>query len=108
LPLQERYVLAPLFALLFVFSSHQRSLRTSFSYTFSYICCIHHIFFLIFLLQYIAMYSDIGQKSNTMIFSDKPADVNALMAQASAVVKSLNNTAPAASSASGIPAAPTA
>jgi hypothetical protein len=54
------------------------------------------------------MYSDIGQKSNTMIFSDKPADVNALMAQASAVVKSLNNTAPAASSASGIPAAPTA
>eukprot|EP01038_Epipyxis_sp_PR26KG_P004862 gene4862-6813_t len=39
--------------------------------------------------HYIKMYSDIGQKSNTMIFSDKPADVNALMAQASAVMKSL-------------------
>ena len=32
------------------------------------------------------MYSDIGQKSNTMIFSDRPADVNALMAQAAAVM----------------------
>ena len=38
------------------------------------------------LWQYIAMYSDIGQKSNTMIFSDRPADVNALMAQAAAVI----------------------
>lgn len=35
------------------------------------------------------MYSDIGQKSNTMIFSDRPADVNALLAQAGTVVKSL-------------------
>ncbi len=40
-------------------------------------------------LQYIAMYSDIGQKSNTMIFSDRPADVNALLAQATAVVRSM-------------------
>jgi hypothetical protein len=32
------------------------------------------------------MYSEIGQKSNTMIFSDKPADVNALLAQATSVV----------------------
>jgi hypothetical protein len=38
------------------------------------------------------MYSDIGQKSNTMVFSDRPADVNALMAQASLVVGSLGNT----------------
>jgi hypothetical protein len=38
------------------------------------------------------MYSDIGQKSNTMIFNDRPADVNALFAQASAVMKApLNN-----------------
>lgn len=37
------------------------------------------------------MYSDIGQKSNTMIFSDRPADVNALMAQASAVVRAMSN-----------------
>lgn len=32
------------------------------------------------------MYGDIGQKSNTMIFSEKPGDVNALLAQAAAVV----------------------
>jgi hypothetical protein len=38
------------------------------------------------------MYSDIGQKSNTMIFSDRPADVNALLAQATAVVRSMGNT----------------
>jgi len=42
--------------------------------------------------EYISMYSDIGQKSNTMVFSDRPADVNALMAQASLVVGSLGNT----------------
>ena len=29
------------------------------------------------------MYGDIGQKSNTMIFSDRPGDVNALLAHAS-------------------------
>jgi regulator of protease activity HflC (stomatin/prohibitin superfamily) len=38
--------------------------------------------------EYIAMYSDIGQKSNTMIFSDRPGDVNALMNQADAVLNS--------------------
>jgi hypothetical protein len=37
--------------------------------------------------QYIAMYGDIGQKSNTMFFSDKPGDVNSLMAQASTIFK---------------------
>ena len=37
--------------------------------------------------RYIAMYSDIGQKSNTMIFNDRPADVNALLAQAGAVLQ---------------------
>jgi hypothetical protein len=41
------------------------------------------------------MYSDIGQKSNTMIFSDRPADVNALMAQASAVLNA-SKTSPEA------------
>ena len=40
------------------------------------------------------MYSDIGQKSNTMIFSDRPADVNALLAQASTVVQSLSGPRP--------------
>ena len=33
------------------------------------------------------MYGDIGQKSNTMIFNDRPADVNALMAQAGSVLQ---------------------
>ncbi len=33
------------------------------------------------------MYSDIGQKSNTMIFNDRPADVNALFAQAATIIK---------------------
>ena len=36
--------------------------------------------------KYIQMYSDIGQKSNTMIFSNQPGDVNALFSQAAAVV----------------------
>jgi hypothetical protein len=34
------------------------------------------------------MYSDIGQKSNTMIFSDRPADINALLSQAATVIRS--------------------
>ncbi len=34
----------------------------------------------------IRMYGDIGQKSNTMIFSDRPADMNSLIAQATAIV----------------------
>lgn len=41
--------------------------------------------------EYIAMYADIGSKSNTMIFNDRPADVNALLAQASAVMASNNS-----------------
>ena len=36
--------------------------------------------------EYIGMYSEIGQKSNTMIFNERPADINALLAQASMVV----------------------
>lgn len=36
--------------------------------------------------QYIDMYGEMGAKSNTMMFSDKPADINALMAQASMVI----------------------
>lgn len=43
--------------------------------------------------EYINMYSDIGQKSNTMFFSDRPADINALMAQAATVVQSLSSSA---------------
>jgi hypothetical protein len=44
------------------------------------------------------MYGDIGQKSNTMIFSERPADVNALLAQAAAV---FGNKIDSASSKSG-------
>jgi hypothetical protein len=32
------------------------------------------------------MYASIGSHSNTMIFSDKPGDINALIAQATSVV----------------------
>lgn len=41
--------------------------------------------------EYIQMYSDIGNKSNTMIFSERPADINALMAQAGSVLSAANN-----------------
>eukprot|EP00903_Cladosiphon_okamuranus_P011323 g10674.t1 len=36
--------------------------------------------------QYIDMYGEMGKSSNTMLFSDRPADVNALIAQAAAVL----------------------
>ena len=32
------------------------------------------------------MYGDIGSKSNTMFFSDRPADLTSLLAQASAML----------------------
>lgn len=38
--------------------------------------------------EYIDMYGRMAENSNTMIFSDRPGDVNALLAQAAAVVKS--------------------
>lgn len=40
--------------------------------------------------QYIDMYGEMGAKSNTMVFSEKPADINALLAQASIVVGAAN------------------
>lgn len=39
--------------------------------------------------EYISMYGEMGQNSNTMIFSSNPADVNALMAQASSVFQAV-------------------
>jgi regulator of protease activity HflC (stomatin/prohibitin superfamily) len=57
--------------------------------------------------EFITMYSDIGQKSNTMIFSERPGDLNALLAQASSVVRALGDSSSApAGGGSGIPAAP--
>lgn len=38
------------------------------------------------------MYGDMAKQSNTMIFSDKPGDVNALFAQASAVFSAAATT----------------
>ena len=44
------------------------------------------------------MYSEMGQKSNTMIFSDRPADINALLAQASAVMSASSSSSSSSSS----------
>jgi len=38
--------------------------------------------------EYIKMYGEIGKGSNTMIFSQNPADMNVLMAQAASVFES--------------------
>ncbi|CAM9755663.1 unnamed protein product [Ectocarpus sp. 6 AP-2014] len=46
--------------------------------------------------QYIDMYGEMGKSSNTMLFSDRPADVNALIAQASAVLSSAGAASKAA------------
>lgn len=47
-------------------------------------------------VQYITMYGEMGKQSNTMIFADRPADVNALLAQASKVISgALGSSAPA-------------
>ncbi len=36
------------------------------------------------------MYAEIGSKSNTMIFNDRPADINALLAQVGTVMNAAN------------------
>ena len=41
--------------------------------------------------QYMDMYGEIGSNSNTMIFNDRPGDVNALLAQASMVMNAANS-----------------
>jgi regulator of protease activity HflC (stomatin/prohibitin superfamily) len=38
--------------------------------------------------DYVSMYGEMGRQSNTMIFSERPGDLNALLAQASHVVSS--------------------
>lgn len=43
--------------------------------------------------QYIDMYGQIGQSSNTMIFNDRPADVQALLAQSAAVMSATGTKA---------------
>lgn len=45
--------------------------------------------------DYVSMYGEMGAQSNTMIFSDKPGDLNALLAQAAAVVNVVPGSAAA-------------
>ena len=40
------------------------------------------------------MYGLMGSQSNTMIFSERPGDLNALMAQASAILKATPTAIP--------------
>ena len=40
--------------------------------------------------EYVSMYGQMGSTSNTMLFQDKPADINALMAQAATVLKNVH------------------
>ena len=40
------------------------------------------------------MYGAMGSQSNTMIFSERPGDLNALMAQVAAIVKSTSTSLP--------------
>lgn len=41
--------------------------------------------------QYIEMYGEMGSKSNTIMFNDRPADVNSLLAQAALAVRGANS-----------------
>eukprot|EP00980_Cylindrotheca_fusiformis_P004010 scaffold880_cov132-Cylindrotheca_fusiformis.AAC.6 len=41
--------------------------------------------------DYVQMYGDMGQKSNTIMFNDRPADVNALLSQAVMSMNAANN-----------------
>ena len=49
------------------------------------------------------MYSDIGQKSNTMVFSERPGDINALFAQAASVLSASGSKTSQQQSASSSP-----
>jgi regulator of protease activity HflC (stomatin/prohibitin superfamily) len=42
--------------------------------------------------DYVQMYGDMGQKSNTIMFNDRPADVNALLSQAVMSMNAAANT----------------
>lgn len=44
--------------------------------------------------EYISMYGEMGKQSNTMLFNDRPADVNALLAQAALALHSTTNSTP--------------
>jgi regulator of protease activity HflC (stomatin/prohibitin superfamily) len=41
--------------------------------------------------EYVSMYGQMGSKSNTMLFQDRPADMSALMAQAATVLGTVGN-----------------
>lgn len=41
--------------------------------------------------EYVTMYGEMGKSSNTMLFSERPADANALLAQAALAIKGATN-----------------
>jgi len=45
--------------------------------------------------EYVSMYGEMGSKSNTIMFNDKPADVNALLSQAVVAMQSATQSAQA-------------
>ena len=52
--------------------------------------------------EYVSMYGEMGSKSNTILFNDRPADVSALLAQAVTAIKAADSaTAPKAIEAGG-------
>lgn len=42
--------------------------------------------------EYVAMYGEMGSKSNTLMFNDRPADLNALLSQAALALGAVNKT----------------
>jgi len=42
--------------------------------------------------EYVEMYGEMGSKSNTMLFNERPADVNALLAQAALAISSASES----------------
>ena len=65
-----------------------------FSYSRWYSAHVHLLLFLVLQLEvardYVKMYGEMGSKSNTMLFMEKPGDMSSLMAQAAAVMTETN------------------
>ena len=56
--------------------------------------------------EYVSMYGEMGSKSNTIMFNDRPADVNALLSQAMVAMKTAGDQAGTASTHAAIEAGP--
>ncbi|KAL3942338.1 MAG: hypothetical protein SGARI_000301 [Bacillariaceae sp.] len=57
--------------------------------------------------EYVSMYGEMGSKSNTIMFNDRPADVNALLSQAMVAMKTAGDQAGIVPPAAAIEAGPT-